>query len=107
MKNQHVKYTTIRPKKHIRKRSPHHFPQLSLSRLYKPTQRWVYYRIGILKQECFRKEGKAVSEVNHPEAHVNEEPRNDFMDVGVGFGVTFVIMLVISVAAAVISFMMG
>ncbi len=48
-----------------------------------------------------------MSEVNHPEAHVNEEPRNDFMDVGVGFGVTFGIMLVVSTAAAVISFLMS
>jgi hypothetical protein len=26
---------------------------------------------------------------NHPEVHVNEEPRNDFADVGIGFAVSF------------------
>lgn len=34
---------------------------------------------------------------NHPELHVNEEPRNDFMDTGVGFLAMFGFMLVVAV----------
>ncbi|SDE04133.1 YqzM-like protein [Paenibacillus sp. UNCCL117] len=39
----------------------------------------------------------------HPELHVYEEQRNDFIDVALGFGVFFVVLLVIAVAATVIS----
>ncbi|MFD0868107.1 Uncharacterised protein [Chlamydia abortus] len=41
-------------------------------------------------------------EPNHPGHHVNEEPRNDFMDVAVGFGVTAGVMLLIAVIATII-----
>lgn len=40
---------------------------------------------------------------NHPELHVNEEPRNDFMDVAVGFSVMFGVCLVIAIIATIIS----
>jgi len=46
-----------------------------------------------------------MNEQKHPELHVNEEPRNDFADVGTGFGVFFVILLVIAILATVIQVM--
>lgn len=42
-------------------------------------------------------------ENNHPELHVNEEPRNDFLDTAVGFGVTFGIFTLITIVATIIS----
>jgi len=42
-------------------------------------------------------------EERNPELHINEEPRNDFLDVGVGFLATFGFFLVITVIATVIS----
>jgi hypothetical protein len=36
---------------------------------------------------------------HHPELHVNEEPRNDFLDVATGFAVFFVVLLAIAVIA--------
>lgn len=39
---------------------------------------------------------------HHPEQHVNEEPRNDFIDTGVGFAGMFVFMLVVAVIFTVI-----
>lgn len=47
-----------------------------------------------------------MSEARHPEAHVNEEPRNDFLDVAVGFFGVFGIMLVVCTAATLIAFWM-
>lgn len=44
-----------------------------------------------------------MSEQHHPELHVNEEPRNDFMDVAMGFGVFFGVLFLIAVVATVIS----
>ena len=41
----------------------------------------------------------------HPEHHVYEEPRNDFMDVGIGFGAFFGVLFVIAVIATVIQVM--
>jgi hypothetical protein len=46
-----------------------------------------------------------MNEQKHPELHVNEEPRNDFADVATGFGVFFVILLVIAILATVIQVM--
>ncbi|WP_238392338.1 MULTISPECIES: YqzM family protein [Paenibacillus] len=43
--------------------------------------------------------------MNDPRQHVNEEPRNDLLDVGVGFLGMFGLMLVIAVAATVIQVM--
>jgi hypothetical protein len=43
-----------------------------------------------------------MNEPHHPELHVNEEPRNDFMDVAVGFGVMFGLLFLIGIAATVI-----
>ena len=40
--------------------------------------------------------------MNDPRLHVNEEPRNDLMDVGVGFLGMFGFMLVVAIAATVI-----
>lgn len=42
----------------------------------------------------------------HPELHVNEEPRNDFMDTGIGFGFMFGICAVIFIVGVVIKQMM-
>ena len=39
---------------------------------------------------------------NHPEHHVNEEPRNDFMDTAVGFAGMFTFMLVVAIIFTVI-----
>lgn len=45
-----------------------------------------------------------MEEARNPEVHVNEEPRNDFIDVAMGFGVTFTIFLVISIIFTLISY---
>jgi hypothetical protein len=49
-----------------------------------------------------RKEVPHMSE-HHPEQHVYEEERNDFMDVAMGFGGMFGVLFLISVVATVIS----
>lgn len=41
--------------------------------------------------------------MNDPREHTNEEPRNDFIDTGVGFAVMFGLCLVIAVVATVFS----
>lgn len=43
--------------------------------------------------------------MNDPRMHVNEEPRNDLIDVGVGFLGMFGFMLVVAVVATVIQVM--
>jgi len=43
--------------------------------------------------------------MNDPRQHVNEEPRNDLLDVGVGFMGMFGFMLLIAVVATVIQVM--
>ena len=40
--------------------------------------------------------------INHPEQHVNEEPRNDFLDTAVGFAGMFTFMLVVAIIFTVI-----
>lgn len=47
-----------------------------------------------------------MSDPKHPELHINEEPRNDFIDVAVGMAVTTVGFLVIAVAATVLSLLL-
>jgi hypothetical protein len=42
-------------------------------------------------------------EAQHPEQHVNEEPSNDFMDVGIGMAVTTGFFFIVAIAATVIS----
>lgn len=42
-------------------------------------------------------------ETRNPELHINEEPRNDFIDVGVGFLGMFGFCFLIAVIATVIS----
>jgi len=42
----------------------------------------------------------------HPEEHVNEEPRNDFVDVATGFAVMFGIFLLIGIEATLIELAM-
>lgn len=37
------------------------------------------------------------------ELHINEEPRNDFSDVGVGFAVAFGFFTVVTIIATVIT----
>jgi hypothetical protein len=44
-----------------------------------------------------------MSELKHPEHHVNEEPRNDFIDTGLAFGAFFGFLLLIAVVATVIT----
>ncbi|MEB3100467.1 YqzM family protein [Ferviditalea candida] len=43
-----------------------------------------------------------MSETRNPELHVNEEPRNDSMDIGVGFGAMFTFILVVTIIATVV-----
>lgn len=43
----------------------------------------------------------------NPEQHINEEPRNDFLDVAVGFAGFFGVLTVIFIAAIVIKALMG
>jgi len=40
--------------------------------------------------------------VQHPELHVNEEPRNDFSDVASGFAIMFTFMAVVFLAAIIV-----
>ncbi|WP_166240548.1 YqzM family protein [Paenibacillus turpanensis] len=44
--------------------------------------------------------------MNDPREHVNEEPRNDLIDTGVGFLGMFGFMLLLAVAATVIQLLM-
>lgn len=44
-----------------------------------------------------------MSETNHPEIHVNEEPRNDFIDVGVGMAVTTGGFFIVAIIATILS----
>jgi len=46
-----------------------------------------------------------MSDPKHPELHVYEEPRNDSLDVGMGFGVFFGILLVVAIIATIIQVM--
>jgi hypothetical protein len=46
-----------------------------------------------------------MNDPKHPELHTMEEPSNDFIDTALGFGVFFGVMLLIAVAATVISIM--
>lgn len=48
-----------------------------------------------------------MSKYNHPEQHINEEPRNDFIDLMVGFGVFFGVLTAIFVVAVVIKQLIG
>jgi hypothetical protein len=43
-----------------------------------------------------------MSDSKHPELHVNEEPRNDFLDVAIGFGGFFGFLLVVAIIATII-----
>lgn len=40
---------------------------------------------------------------NHPELHVNEEPRNDFLDTANAFAITFGIFTLITIIATILS----
>jgi hypothetical protein len=42
-------------------------------------------------------------EDKHPELHINEEPRNDFMDTAVGFAVTLGFFTVVTIIATVLT----
>ncbi|WP_248927791.1 YqzM family protein [Paenibacillus hamazuiensis] len=44
-----------------------------------------------------------MNEQNHPELHINEEPRNDFQDTFNGFAVFFAVLLVIAIIATIAS----
>lgn len=46
-------------------------------------------------------------QVNRAELHVNEEPRNDFIDTAVGFGVFFGVLMLIFIVAVVIKLFAG
>lgn len=43
-----------------------------------------------------------MSETKNPEFHVNEEPRNDSMDVGIGFAGMFTFILVVTIIATAV-----
>lgn len=45
-----------------------------------------------------------MNELHHPELHINEEPRNDFLDVAVGFATMFIGMLVLIAIASVVEY---
>jgi len=45
--------------------------------------------------------------VQDPRQHINEEPRNDFNDVAVGFTWMFVFMVVVFAAAVVIDYLIS
>ncbi|MFD2670656.1 YqzM family protein [Marinicrinis sediminis] len=45
-----------------------------------------------------------MSDPQNPELHVNEEPRNDFIDVGVGFAATFGFFFVVCVVFTFIQY---
>ncbi len=45
---------------------------------------------------------KTIAAPGDIELHVNEEPRNDFADVGIGFGVTFGAFFLIGIIATII-----
>jgi len=42
--------------------------------------------------------------VRDPREHLNEEPRNDFFDVAIGFGGFFAFLFVVFAAAVIIKF---
>jgi hypothetical protein len=44
-----------------------------------------------------------MTDTNHPELHVNEEPSNDFIDVGLGMAFSVGIFFVIAIIMTVIS----
>jgi hypothetical protein len=44
-----------------------------------------------------------MSEYNHPEQHVIEEPSNDFMDTAIGFAGMFGFLFLMGIVATVIS----
>ncbi|WP_442603361.1 YqzM family protein [Paenibacillus sp. KN14-4R] len=46
-----------------------------------------------------------MSQIRNPEQHVNEEPRNDFMDLMKGFGGFFGFLFLIFVVGVVIKLM--
>ncbi len=48
-----------------------------------------------------------MADTKHPELHVNEEPRNDFIDVGVGMAVSVGIFFGIALIMTIISIVNG
>jgi hypothetical protein len=44
---------------------------------------------------------------HHPEHHVNEEVRNDFMDTALAFGAFFGFLLLMGIVATAIKMMQG
>jgi hypothetical protein len=48
-----------------------------------------------------------MNEPRHPEHHVNEEPRNDFLDTGLAFGIFFGFLLLMGVVATIIQVTKG
>jgi hypothetical protein len=51
--------------------------------------------------------GTSMSDPKHPELNVDEEPRNDFMDTAIGFGVFFAFLLLMGIVATVITLLQG
>jgi len=45
--------------------------------------------------------------VRDPRQHINEEPRDDFADTAIGFGVMFGFMFVVFTAAVVVKFIIS
>jgi len=43
-----------------------------------------------------------MSEPSNPELHVNENPRNDFIDVAMGMAVTTVVFFLLAIVATII-----
>jgi hypothetical protein len=54
-----------------------------------------------------RQEDRLMENVQDPRQHINEEPRNDFNDVAVGFAGMFAFMVVVFAAAVIIKFLIS
>ena len=44
-----------------------------------------------------------MNDAKHPEAHFNEEPRNDFVDIGMSMIVTTAFFFIVSIIATIAS----
>ena len=69
---------------------------------YFTTKSVVGYTILI---ECVRR--LPMENVRDPRQHINEEPRDDFMDTAVGFGAMFGFMLVVFAVAVIVKFVIS
>jgi hypothetical protein len=69
---------------------------------YFTTKRDVGYTVVI---ECVRR--LPMENVRDPRQHINEEPRDDFMDTAIGFGAMFGFMFVVFAVAVIVKFIIS